>query len=339
MRVLKDGRPISHVAAEGGVSRNRLSVWVQRYIHEDEAGLVDRSSRPARSPSLIDPAIEKRIEEMRREKKWGPDRIQGELMMEGIVIGKVTVWRALRRLGISRLRDIDGPTGANKRHPNTYEMTEPGRLIHMDVTKVGKIPIGGGWRVHGRGSEAAKASQRKGNKKAGYTCFHVAIDDHSRIVYIEAHNNERTSTVIEFFDRALAFFASHGFVKVVEVMTDNGPAYTSHGFAKALVDRDIRHHRIPGHTPEINGKVERFNGTFKREYLYASVFTSEEERREGVMPFVNYYNHDRPHSKVGNRPPVTRAPVPGERLIEAPIAAVVIPSPDFPGQMSLDLGP
>ena len=101
-RIIEDGRPISHVADEAGISRQRLTVWLRRYEMFGDAGLEDRSSRPARSPNQTSEELEDRIEQLRRTTKFGPDRISGELALEGVTISPATVHRVLVRRGINR---------------------------------------------------------------------------------------------------------------------------------------------------------------------------------------------------------------------------------------------
>lgn len=333
-RILLDGRPISHVADEAGVSRQRLSVWLRRYELLGEEGLEDRSSRPARSPNQIPEETGDLIEALRRTHKIGPDRISGELALRKIYVSPAGVHRELKRRGLNKLRTLDPPTGEDARKVIRYEHAEPGDMLHIDVKKVGKIPDGGGWRVHGRDSEQALASRRKANKKPGYTYLHAAVDDNSRLAYVECHDNERAVTAIEHLERALIFYASHGIVVVRSILTDNGSAYISGAWKAALAEHQIKHRRTRRQTPRTNGKVERFNRTMKDEWLYVRSYTSEIDRRNHLVPFLNTYNHDRPHSGVGNRPPIARAPEPGPRLTHEPIVA---PLTDRAGQLSLDL--
>lgn len=315
---IDEGRPISHVADEAGVSRQRLGEWYRRWQKEGEAGLEDRSSRPSRSPNVTSEELGDHIEAIRREKKWGPDRISGYLAGKGISVSPATVHRELKRRGINRRRDMDRPTGEDMRKVIRYEKGAPGDQLHIDVKKVGKIPRGGGWRIHGRDTELGKQSVRKVNKRPGYTYIHAAVDDHSRLAYAECHDNEQAVTAIEFLERALIFYEGHG-ITVREVLTDNGSAYISNLWKHALRDKDIKHRRTRRQHPQTNGKVERFNLTMKNEWLYIRAYMSEEDRREHLIPFLNEYNHDRPHSAIANRPPITRAPQPGVRLTAEPI--------------------
>jgi len=333
MERIDEGRPISHVADEAGVSRQRLGVWYQRWLKEGEAGLEDRSSRPLRSPNLTPDEVGDRIEVLRREEKLGPDMIAGRLEAEGIITSPATVHRELKRRGINRLRDLDRPTGENMRKVVRYEHGAPGDMLHIDVKKVGKIPDGGGWWAHGRDSEEALASRRKANKRPGYTYLHACVDDHSRIAYVEAHDDERAVTAVAFFERALIFYALHGIMLIRSVLTDNGSAYISHLWKAALKEAGVKHRRTRRQTPKTNGKVERFNRTMKDEWLYIRVYTSEEDRRAAMIPFLNTYNYDRPHTSIGNKPPMSRAPSPGPRLTAEPIILPV----DRPGQLALDL--
>lgn len=150
-------RPVAHVEAEAGVARQTLTKWVHQYQALGEAGLMDRSSAPHTSPTQTPDVVVDRIEDLRWEHKWTVRQIHLELIREGHRISPVTVARWLRRLGIYRRRDID-PTGAGNRTSTRIVVRYPGHMVHLDVKKVGRIPDGGGWRTHGRGSEAAKCS-------------------------------------------------------------------------------------------------------------------------------------------------------------------------------------
>ena len=168
--------------------------------------------------------------------------------------------RWLVRLGINRRTDLD-PDGASNRIPGRITARYPGHMIHLDVKKAGRIPAGGGWRVHGRGSDAAKAAARTRPKgvKAGYVYLHSAIDGYSRLAYTEHLPNETAATTIGFFHRARAFFAAHGIHRIVRVITDNGPNYRSAVFYRTVTAVASRHQRTRPYTPRHNGKVERYN--------------------------------------------------------------------------------
>ena len=79
------GRPICHVAAEAGVARQTLAKWHSRWCVSGEAGLVDRSSRPLRSPRCTDSQVEDVVEYLRRNMKLGPVMLAGELLEFGVV--------------------------------------------------------------------------------------------------------------------------------------------------------------------------------------------------------------------------------------------------------------
>lgn len=179
------GRPIAHVAAEAGISRRYLTKWYARWRAHGENGLLDHSSRPDHSPA----------------------RLAADLTrLHGIVLAPATVHRILVRRGLNRLRDLDPPTGDQLREVIRYEHERVGDLVHVDVKKLGRIPIGGGWRMHDRGTDAARASKRTGpgTGKVGYTYLHTTIDDHSRLAYTETLDDEKAVTAAAFWHRSLA---------------------------------------------------------------------------------------------------------------------------------------
>lgn len=301
-------RPIAHVAAEAGVSRACLSKWKARYDRLGEAGLHDRASVPHHSPTQTSDAVVERIEALRREHKWSAARIALELAGEGHHVSARTVGRWLERLGINRRRHLD-PDGSANRRPGTITARYPGHMIHLDVKKVGRIPDGGGWRAHGRGSAAHKAAQRAktAGAKAGYVYLHSAVDGFSRLAYTEHLPDERATTTIGFFHRARAFFAAHGIHRIVRVISDNGSNYRSGDFARSIRGFVSRHQRTRPYTPRHNGKVERYQRILAEELLYARTWNSEDERADAINVWNIHYNYHRPHTAAGHRPPATRA--------------------------------
>jgi transposase InsO family protein len=303
------GRPIAHVAAEAGISRRCLAKWYARWRAHGEGGLLDHSSRPVPSPARTAPDVADLVEALRRQTKHGPARLAADLKrLHGVTVAPATVHRILVRRGLNRLRDLDPPTGEQLRKVIRYEHEHPGGLIHVYIKKLGRIPAGGGWRMRGVDTDAARASKRTGpgTGKVGYTYLHTAIDDHSRLAYTEALEDERGVTAAAFWHRAVAFFAAHGIAPIQRVLTDNGAWYRSQTWAAALAATSTKHKRTRPYTPRTNGKVERFNSTLSREWAYVRDYASEHERRGALADFLNYYNHERSHSAPGSQPPISR---------------------------------
>lgn len=271
--------------------------------------MTDRSSRPHRSPQQIAPRLERRIVALRFTRRWGPHRISYHLG-----IPRATVGRVLNRYRMPLLRHLDQHTGLPVRTPKPvrYERTVPGELVHVDIKKLGRIPDGGGWRAHGRGSaqdrkagiSRDRAARRGANPSRGYRYLHHAVDDHSRLAYSEILDNEQKETAAGFWVRARAFFAGAG-ITVTEVMTDNGACYRSHAFAAALGDT-VKHRRTRAYRPQTNGKVERFNRTLATEWAYATGYASDDARTATYDAWLHHYNHHRPHTGIGGHTPASR---------------------------------
>jgi transposase InsO family protein len=297
------GRPVAHVAAEMGISRATAHKWVRRWRAEGDAGLQDRSSRPHTVPHRTAPAVEARVCELRQARKLGPARI-------GPILGlpASTVHRILARHGLNRLAWLDRPTGEPIRR---YERTRPGELVHVDIKKLGNIPVGGGWptvgRTTGDRNRQATTSRRKSCKPViGYSYIHSAVDDHSRLAYSEVLADERKETAVAFWQRTHAFFAGHG-ITVERVLTDNGACYKSFLWRDTLTAAGITHKRIRPYRPQSNGKVERFNRTLLDEWAYLRPYTSNDERTAALADFLHTYNHHRCHTALAGQPPITRA--------------------------------
>jgi transposase InsO family protein len=290
------GRAVAHVAAEMGVSRPTAYRWWTRFQAEGIAGLVDRSSRPLRSPTRTAARTEARIEQLRRQHKLGPVRIGARLGVPSSTVRQVLV-----RRGLSRLAWLDRPTGRVIRR---YERLRPGELVHVDVKKLGRIPAGGGHRAWGR--QLGHANSRADRRAGGYTYIHSAVDDHSRLAYSEIANDESGATAAAFWRRANAFFADHGVV-VERVLTDNAFAYRRSAALRAAVSEGGAVQRfIRPRRPQTNGKVERFNRTLLEEWAYCRIYQSERARARALPRWLHLYNHHRAHSALGALPPISR---------------------------------
>ncbi len=244
---------------------------------------------------------------MRRTHKWPASRITFELAADGILISRRTVTRHLAALGLNHRRFID-PNGETNREPRKIIARRPGHMVHIDVKKVGRIPDGGGWRAHGRGSDQAKNAARNKEKtqRGGYIYLHSAIDGYSRLAYTEALPDEKAVTAVGFMHRARAWFAAHGITLIERIVTDNGACYRAEAFTRALLGS--RHQRITPYTPRHNGKVERYNRIISEEFLYARTWISEDQRREALGVWNVHYNYHRPHSAADGEPPASRLP-------------------------------
>lgn len=175
------------------------------------------------------------------------------------------------------------------------------------MKKVGRIPDGGGWRIHGRDSDQAKTVDRakSAGAKRGYTYLHSAVYGFSRLSYTEPLPDEKGATAAAFLARAKVWFAAHGIAHIHRVVTDNGACYRSGDFAR-IVGRRTRHQKTKPYTPRHNGKVERYQRILAEELLYAREFNSEDARTTAIAIWNIHYNYHRPHSGAGGRPPASR---------------------------------
>jgi transposase InsO family protein len=270
-------------------------------------GLQDRTSAPFVRPTTTSAEVVELIEAWRREHHWPARAIRRELAAHGHDISLATVGRWLKRLGISRLRDLD-PDGSTNRVVGTITARFPGHMVHLDVKKVGRIPDGGGHRVHGRGSDQHRATERAktGGAKGGYVFLHSIVDGYSRLAYTEHLPDEKASTTIGFYSRARAFFRAHGIDRVVTVVTDNGANYRAKDFTRVIAATASKHQPTRPYTPRHNGKVERYQRTLTHELLYARMWTSEDQRAAAIDVWNIHYNYHRDHTAIGDRPPASR---------------------------------
>ena len=305
-RVLVHGRPVSHVAKELGVSRQCAHRWVARFQAEGDAGLCDRSSRPHRCPRRTAAEVEQHVLELRRLQRRGQDWLGPELGVPARTVSAI-----LRRHRVPYLRECDPLTGevirSSKATAVRYEHDHPGSLTHMDVKKLGKIPEQGGWRARGRAATSAERIRRQRRGRTGFDYVHSLVDDHSRLAYSEILPDEKGNTCAEFLERAIAYFAAHGIIRIERLMTDNAFAYrNSRQLREVCATHDIKQIFIRPHCPWQNGKVERFNRTIQAEWAYRRIFLSNAERTAALAPWLESYNNVRRHSALGGTPPISR---------------------------------
>lgn len=298
--IVEDGWLPARAAERFGVSLTTARRWSARYRELGTAGMSDRSSRPRHSPRQTSRRLERRVVGLRVARRWGPAKIAYHLGMHPSTVHKI-----LSRYGCVRLAFTDPATGArvraSTRQVHRFEHPAPGDLIHVDIKKLGRIPDGGGHKVHGR--PTGKRNSRRGT---GYWYIHNAIDDHSRLAYSELLEDEKKETAASFWERAAAYFASAG-ITVRRVLTDNGPCYRSNAFAGALGEQ-ITHKRTRPYRPQTNGKVERYNRTMLEEWAYATAYLNEAERAKEFPDFLHRYNHHRGHTALRGATPADRVP-------------------------------
>ena len=281
-RVRVEGWTIAEAAEAAGCSERTCYRWLARF----DAGesMTDRSSAPRRVPGRTPAETEAVIEQLRRCRKTSV-QIAAELGM-----ATSTVCAVLARLGLNRLSRLEPPEPSNR-----YCRRHPGELIHVDVKKLGKFNEPG-HRVLQRGRGTYR------NRGIGWEFVHVAIDDTSRVAYVEILDDEKGVTCAAFLRRAVAYFAAHG-VSVQRVMTDNGTGYRSKVHAAVVAELEIKHLRTRPYRPRTNGKAERFIQTLQVEWAYACAYPSSWHRRRALLPWLSYYNCRRPHSALSHKTP------------------------------------
>ena len=304
--IVDDGWPPPAAAKMFMVSTVTARKWAARLRAEGPPGMADRSSRPRSCPHRTSEHVKRQIVTLRWRQRLGPVQIGGRLG-----VAPSTVHAVLVRCRLNRLSHIDRVTGEPIRR---YEHPHPGSLIHVDVTKFGNIPDGGGWRFVGQQQGKANrraTAHRTGERdkhhgaRLGTAFLHTVIDDHSRVAYAEICRDETSATAIGVLERAVGWFAERG-VTVERVLSDNGSCYRSFAWRDACAALGISHKRTRPYRPQTNGKIERFHRTLAEGWAYARFYGSEAERRAALPGWLHFYNHHRPHSSIGALPPISR---------------------------------
>ncbi|MHC5795472.1 IS481 family transposase [Lacisediminihabitans sp. FW035] len=295
---------VAHAAAFFHVSWPTAKRWADRYAAMGRDGVQDRSSRPHRSPNRTSQEIVRKIVHLRWKKRLGPVGIGARL---GVPAS--TVHAVLTRCRLNRLRHVDVRTGEPVRR---YEHDKPGAMIHVDVKKLGNIPDGGGWRYVGRqqgdrnrGATPVTARNKYRQPLIGTAFVHTVIDDHSRVAYAEIHGDEKAETAVGVLKRAVSWFADRG-VTVERVLSDNGSAYKSHLWRDTCAELGIKVKKTRPYRPQTNGKIERFHRTLADGWAFSRHYNSESARRAALPAWLHEYNHHRPHTAIGAKPPISR---------------------------------
>ena len=284
-RILELKWSVAMAAQAAGISKRTAYKWLRRFRLEGTPGLLDRSSRPEHSPTRLKLEKADIVLELRRKKRMTAAKIAAVLHL-----ARSTVARLLKRNQLGRLRLV-----APQPEPRRYEWPEPGDMVHIDVKKLGRIGVAG-HRIHG--------DRRRRTRGLGWEYVQVAIDDHTRLAYVEVLKHEDNPSCIGFLKRACAWYGRHG-IGVQRVLTDNGVAYKNQ-YATACAQLGAWHLRTRAYTPRTNGKAERLIQTLLREWAYAKTYRKSRYRNAALGPYLRYYNRKRPHAGCGALTPMKK---------------------------------
>ena len=284
-RVVRERWSLTEAAAAAEVSENTARKWVRRFREQGEAGLLDRSSAPH---TVANRTCERRIALIAALRR---SRMTGAQITECLGMPEQTVSGILTRIGMGRLGRL-GMEPARR-----YQRSRPGELVHVDVKKLG--------RLEKAGKRAFGLGPGRRTKGVGWEYVHVAIDDATRLAYVEVLDDERATTAVGFFKRALGFFARYG-ITVERVMSDNGSCYRAKLHAIACHSLGIRHIFTRPYRPQTNGKAERFIRTMLGGWAYGAIYRHSTQRTAALDGWLHYYNHQRPHRALGRQTPAAR---------------------------------
>ena len=285
-RVEQRGWTLREAASAAGISRQTAGKWLSRWRLEGEDGLLDRSSRPLHIALRVVGELLRRVVLLRLRKRRGPAWIAWRTDL-----APATVYRALRRRGLHRLRLL-----APREPVVRYCWPRAGDLVHLDTKRLGRIGAGGGKRFGG---------PKDRYRGIGWDYVHVAVDDATRLAYAEELVDERGQTAAGFLERALAFFAGRG-IAVQRLLTDNGSCYLSLAFRDAVAGRGLVHWRTRPYRPQTNGKAEAFVKILQNGWAYKRPYDSTSERIDALPRFLAYYNGYRPHGGLDGDTPLGR---------------------------------
>ena len=285
VQLVLEGASAQAAAAACGASRATAYRLWRRYQEDGWAGLLDRPSVPIRQPRRLSAEAEAEILAARAYANAGPAIVAGLLGRPAS-----TVWKVLRRHGLSRLpRPPRGPT-------QRYERSRPGELVHVDIKRLGRF-----WTV----GKAILGDRLTRSEGAGWQYLHLAVDDHSRLAYGELLPGERPADCVAFLRRAHGWYAREG-ITIERVISDNGNGYRSETWANACGELGIERRYTRPRRPQTNGKAEALVKTLLREWAYRFAYPTSAHRAKALAGYLRWYNRHRPHGSLGGRPPISR---------------------------------
>jgi transposase InsO family protein len=291
--LIEEGCSFRSAAAESSVSVATAHRWWRRWV---EATETERGSRaclrarppvPKSCPWALGADAEQRILAARARTNLGPARLAGLVGFR-----RSTIWKVLKRHGCSQRR-----RSAPRQTTRRFEWAQPGALLHIDTMQLPKFDRPGHW---------ATGDRQLRNRGAGTVYVVSVVDDHSRLAYCELHSAENQATTTATLRRAASWMLEQGCGPLEAVMSDNHKAYTSHHFQDLLAQLGARHIPTPPYTPRWNGKVERFHRTLNDEWARTRIWPTSQHRDRALASFIRYYNRRRPHTSLGDRPPISR---------------------------------
>jgi transposase InsO family protein len=285
VRLMLDGIAPCEAAQICGASRATAYRLLARHAAGGWGALRDRPPIAKHCPRRLSVEAERQIIELRARTGWGPARLAA-------MLGRPpsTVWRVLKRAGVSRRAAQPRPD------VHRYEYAAPGELIHLDIKRLGRF-----WQPGKRvlGHQVGNLSRH-----AGWHYLHVMIDDHSRLAHAVVLPTERASDCRRALAAHLEWLSERG-IEAQRVLTDNGTGYRSHAFADAIRQAGLKHLRTRPRHPQTNGKAEAFVGILQREWAYGHVWPTSTHRTRALPGYLRWYNTHRPHGSLG-APPISR---------------------------------
>ncbi len=243
----------------------------------------------------IEPVVEKYAGDW---PAWGHRKIWAMMRADGEEASTSSVLRAMAR------RDLLQPAGYQRerrelakarRAAFVVSPTRRNRVWQMDFSEF-ETTRGGTWRLGGICDYVAKLAlacplTTTQTARDAISCLEVARD---RATDLLGH-----PLLQDCVDPAT------GELTPVVVVTDNGPASKSVGFARHMASRpEFTHVRTSVHSPQTNGVIERFFGSIKYEHLYREEIADGLDLAMHAERYLDVFNGIRPHEELGFRTPL-----------------------------------
>lgn len=280
-RAMADGLSAERAARAVGHSRASLYRWMNNPVL--------RSRRPHRvRPKRWSSALIRAVEALRLDyPMWGKAKLGPLLRAQGFGVSDATVGRLIKSLvdrgvvtPVPRLRRRRQRWSAKRRFavrlPRGLKPDKPGGLIQIDTVFVNLAP----------------------DKAIKHFTAYCPV---AKWTVGKAFNRATAAAAAAFLDKVIAQMP----FPIEAIQVDGGSEFKAE-FEQACQAKGLRLYELPPKRPQLNGAVERCNGSWRYEFYETYDLPRTVEALNPILDsFQHLYNHYRPHGALAGQTPAS----------------------------------